>query len=216
MQNRQINLLGCSILVLFLAAMVTPVLGATYTVGLDLGTTADYNVSETSGVIDRAEIEVYGILGTEITLNVSSYNETTLDHFTIYRNDVANESAYFLGFYYTVAAGLAAGDPLYPNSLLIINETITETYDGVSREINHVKVNDGTFEAWFDKETGLMVKINLWFFNWINSTLMTTTAWEPVNLLSTTNLLLIGVGVEFLVIVLLVVRRGGSKKKKKK
>ena len=45
---------------------------------------------------------------------------------------------------------------------------------------------------------------------------MTTTAWEPINLFSTTNLLLIGVGVEFLVIVLLVVRRGGSKKKKKK
>ena len=198
-----------------LFAVITPVQAADYVVGVQLDQYADYD-AVSDGDWTRLFMEVYGIVGPEVTLNITSYNGTTVSGSSLVTGDISNHSASGLIIMYLMAAGLESGDKIYPDEDWVINETISESWAGVTREINHFNVAGDMLQGWWDQETGLMVKVNFWFFGWINLTMTETNAWAPPELLSTTNLLLGAVGLELIIIVVLLVRGRGKKSKKKR
>lgn len=123
----------------------------------------------------------------------------------------------FLTFMYLIAGNLTKNDGLYHGSTgLWINDTTSMTISGVTRTVNNFRDSGGIEEAWWDKETGLMVKANiLAFFVWLNYTMISTTAWSsPPSGLSTATLLAIGEGaIIVLLLVYIVVSRRGKRKK---
>lgn len=161
-------------------------------------------------------ITVHGIVGTEVTLNITTYNGTIVDSSQLATGDIANHSASALIVMFLIAGGLQSGDKIYPDVDWIINETISETWAGATRQINHFNVAEGLFEGWWDQETGLMVKVNFWFFGWINLTMTETDAWAPFDLLSPTNLVIGAAALGSIIVIVLLVRRRGKKRRRKR
>lgn len=79
-----------------------------------------------------------------------------------------------------IAANLTVGDPIYSGASILVDDTFTMTFAGAPREVNHFLSPDGLFEAYWDKATGLMTKLNaLFLFAWYNYTIKSTDAWMP-------------------------------------
>jgi hypothetical protein len=174
------NILAVLLVLLALLANCTSALAADYEkVGVKVGNTADYETSLTSSDYNRTHILVYGIVGTIIYLNFTYYHP----------NGVVGSESQLVGdvfagggylFAYFLAANLTAGDPIYSNAPEKINETITMTVAGTPRTVNHRSVitNNEYFDAYWDKPTGLMTKLNFWLLGWINMTIISTDAWS--------------------------------------
>lgn len=202
---------------LFATAVVSPVLAANRKVGVTLNGTAMYDASTSSGSYNRTQLTVIGIVVDEVHLNLTYYNGTTVDDYDVIVGNVSDSSVLPFFFIYLIGSGLEAGDEVSPGLDFVLNDTMTQTWAGVSRQIVHLSIYDGGIEGWWDQETGLMVKINFFFFAWLNLTLVDTDLWEPTNLLSTTNLLLAAAGIELIIIVVLAVKlssKGGKKGRK--
>jgi len=174
------NILAVLLVLLALLGNCTSASAADYTkVGVKLGNTADYKTSTDWGTYNRTQLLVYGIVGTIIYLNLTDYypNGTIANkHQVIGDLVIGNDFIYA----YLLAANLTVGDPIYVGASMIINETITMTFAGTPRTVNHLRLPDGLFEAYWDKATGLMTKLNLWFLGWLNMTIVSTDAWSIV------------------------------------
>jgi hypothetical protein len=174
------NILAVLLVLLALFANCTSALAADYEkVGVKVGNIADYETSLTSSDYNRTHILIYGIVGTVIYLNLTYYHP----------NGVVGSESQLVGdvfagggylFAYLLAANLTAGDPIYSNAPEKINETITMIVAGTSRTVNHLSVitSNEYFDAYWDKATGLMTKLNFWLIGWINMTIISTDAWS--------------------------------------
>jgi hypothetical protein len=153
-------------------------IAADYTkVGLNVGNTADYQTSVTGRAYNRTHLLVYGIVGTVIYGNFTDYNpDNTVNQTYQIIGDILLGSNNI--FFFFTAANLTAGDPIYSGASWTINETITMTVAGTSRTVNHIRTADGLFEAYWDKATGLMTKLNAWYIYWFNMTIISTNAWS--------------------------------------
>jgi hypothetical protein len=78
-----------------------------------------------------------------------------------------------------VAKNLTTNDRIYSGSPIKINDSSVLTFGGVPRIINHARIFGGLYEFWWDKDTGLIVKMNLYSVAWLNMTMISTTAWFP-------------------------------------
>lgn len=193
---------------------VSPVMAAEYKVGIDLNTTAKYDASVSGSPYNKTHLAVFGIVGPEVHLRLTNYIGDMYYSVTTLTGNVSDISVEPYLMVFLIASGLQEADEISPGSAIILSETVTQTWCGVSRQINHFDAG-GVGDLWWDQETGLMVKANFQPFGWLNFTLTETNAWEPMNLLSTTNLLLAAAGIELLIIVVLVVKlssKGAMKK----
>jgi hypothetical protein len=184
-------------------------------VGVKLGDTATYRLSQTGTTDNKTTVLVYGIVGSLVYLNFTNYTPSgTVDT----KNQIL-EDVYTGGIFcvYLIAGNLSKNDGLYHGSTgLWINDTTSMIISGVNRTVNHSRLPSGLEEVWWDKETGLMVKANIWVLVWINYTMVSTTAWSssPPSGLSTTTLLALGEGaiILLLLVYIVVVRRGSRKR----
>lgn len=179
-------ILAVLLALLTMLANCTSASAADYTkVGVKVGDIADYKTSTDWGTYNRTHLLVYGVVGTVVYLNFTDYNtDGTVNNTRQIMGDI------LIGtwpiYLYLTAANLTAGDPIWSGSWAKINETITMTVAGASRTVNHLRTRassqmpDGTFEVYWDKETGLMTKLNVWYFGWINMTIISTDAWSIV------------------------------------
>jgi len=149
-------------------------------VGVKLGNTADYDTSLTSHAYNRTHILVYGIVGTLVYLNFTYYfpNGTVGDEYQWIGDVFAGVPNYF--YVYLLAANLTAGDPIYSGASMTINETVTMTFAGTPRTVNHLLLTSWPLEAYWDKATGLIAKLNFWLLGWINMTIISTDVWSTV------------------------------------
>jgi hypothetical protein len=173
-----------AVLFIFLASLAncTSALTVDYTkAGVKVGNTAEYKTSTGYGTYNRTHILVYGVILSGIVyLNFTNYypNGTVASKYQIICDLVAGGVP---GFAFLLAANLTAGDPVYSWAPMKINETITMTFAGTPRTVNHLRLPDGTFEAYWDKATGLVCKLNWWYIvGWLNMTMMSTDAWSIV------------------------------------
>jgi hypothetical protein len=163
---------------LVLSATINSAIAANYNfVGVNLGDTATYKLSETGMTDNKTTVLVYGIVGTLVYLNFTNYTPSgTVDT----KNQVL-EDVYAGGIFcvYLIAGNLTKNDELYHGSTgLWINDTTSMVISGVNRTVNHSRLPSGLEEVWWDKDTGLMVKANIWLVVWFNYTMISTTAWS--------------------------------------
>jgi hypothetical protein len=113
-------------------------------------------------------------------------------------------------FVFLIAANLTINDPVFSGSTGKINDTTTMIIAGANRTVNHLKIAGGELEDYWDKSTGIMVKLNFYLISgWLNFTMTSTNLWSPSGFsLSTTTLIIIG-GIAVIVIVaaMLLLRR---------
>jgi hypothetical protein len=161
---------------------------------------------------------VWGIVGSQVYLNYTNYAPGGSVH-TKGQIIVDVYAGSLLTSMYLIAGNLTKNDGLYHGSTgLWINDTTSMIIAGVNRTVNHFRIPNGAEEAWWDKETGLMVKANIWFFVWANYTMISTTAWsapaQPPSLFSNPmTLVAIGEGVLIIVLIALMALRGRGKKR---
>jgi hypothetical protein len=175
------RILAVLLVLLAWSANCTSALAADYEkVGVKVGNTADYETSLTNSDYNRTHILVYGIVGTTIYLNLTYYHPNgAVGLESQLLGDVFVGGGYL--FAYLLAANLTAGDPVYSGQTsLKVNETTTMTVAGTSRTVNHLRTADGLFEAYWDKATGLMTKLNFALIGWINMTIISTDAWSVI------------------------------------
>ncbi len=218
--------LACSLaalsILLVLCATLSPTTAANYNkVSVRVGDTATYKVSLTASTDNKSTTLVWGIVGTLVYLNATYYLPSgAVDSKNQYLVDVYAGSV-LLTYMFLIAGTLSKNDPLFHGATgLWINDTTSMVIDGVNRTVNHFRAPGGFEEAWWDKETGLMVKANIFlFFGWLNYTqMLSTNAWSapapPPSLLSNPmTLVAIGEGVLIVILALLLLRRGGRRKK---
>jgi hypothetical protein len=212
-------------ILLVISGTLKSVGAATYTVGVPTGTAADYSFAQTDVKSTKVHIGVTGVSTPVITYTIAFYNpDNSLNssHSGVAYNitDIWSYSAlqWFIG------ANLTVNDPLAPGLALFVNETVTGySTAGSTRTVNHSNWTFRAFnvpvlyyDAWWDKPTGLLVKLTWHSVQssayWINITLTATSLWTPGYggglQLSTTTLLLIGGGAIVVVaIVVILVRR---------
>ncbi|MHA1916844.1 MAG: hypothetical protein ACTSUV_00810 [Candidatus Ranarchaeia archaeon] len=183
---------------------------AEYNLGVSVGNSSTYTISSIPN-LTKSVVLVHGVVGKDVTLNVSYYLDSgNLSSTALFTYDVSEQNLLLL---YLVAGGLQAGDPIQTNSSLIFNSTSLSYIQGMFRNVNHIKSKDGTFEATYDQASGIIVSGNIWFLGWINMTLASTSVWHQF--LNTTVYLIIG-GVAVVAIVIYVLTKRKPKKSKKR
>jgi hypothetical protein len=206
-------------IILVLGATISPTMAANYNqVSVKVGDTGTYRVSFTSSTDNKSTVLVWGIVGSLVYLNYTNYAPSGAVH-TKGQYIVDVYAGSFLTYLYLTAGNLTKNDGLYHGSTgLWINDTTSMIIAGVNRTVNHFRISNGLQEAWWDKETGLMVKANIWFFGWGNYTMISSTAWSapapPPSLFSNPmTLVAIGEGVLIIVLIALMALRGRGKKR---
>lgn len=197
------------------ASAPTPSRAADYTkVGVRVGDTADYVSSITGKNYTRLHILVYGLTaGTVVTLELTYYDSNGKQYpWGTVTGDTYLGSGYI--FYYLVAPNLVEDEGIFHGASYTINETTTLTVAGVSRSVNHLRL-DGFYylDIYWDQSTGIVVKCSIWFIGWTNLTMTSTSLWSAG--LSSTQLLIIGgaVVVMLVAVAYYVGRRRGRRKK---
>jgi hypothetical protein len=184
--------LACSValasILLLVAATCAPARAATYTVGVSVGTTATYSASLTNANISSQNIEVLWTNLTAVRL-ASTYHYTNgTDHTRFDTWDVRDpiDANFSLGLSFewlkVIAANLTAPDLLWPTGdPAPINSTTIMFVAGVIRTVHFWDVLDHELVVYWDKATGLMVKLNLYMgsiIGWLNYSMSATNAWE--------------------------------------
>lgn len=165
-----------------LLVLTTPVSfasAADYTkVGVKANDMVVYKLSISAKTENKSIMLVSGINGTEVYLSYTNFFPNgTISSQSQQSTNVTTGST--LGWLSLIAANLTAGDPVYSGATTTINETVTMTTAGANRVVNHLYLSSGMLDIYWDKITGLMVKINFLFFGWLNYTMLYTTAWPP-------------------------------------
>jgi hypothetical protein len=184
-------------ILLVVSATYTPALATTYQLGVQAGNTADYTASVTASSDTKLRLSVRNVTGTTAGVDLTYYfaNDTidTLQSSSHYI-DVASTSGSGGSFWiFLIAKNLNNGDEVYPTSGLTLNASTTMIAAGVNRTVERLSFLDNTM--YWDKDTGIIVKMNLHFIIWINITMTATNMWPAGGLfgLSTETLLIIGV-----------------------
>jgi hypothetical protein len=209
-----------SILLVFSAtcALSTAV---TYSLGVTTGTTADYSASVTNQNTDKMSLNVKSTSGTELTVLTTYHysNGTTksrTDTWDVSNGPGSNASlALSLEWLKIVSANLSKNDILYSGTTGYINSTTSMSVGGQTRTVNLWNVSHGYLVIYWDKPTGLMVKISLYLgpiYGWSNYTMTSTSLWSNSSTgnpfgLSTTTLILIGGGALVVIAVLVILLR---------
>jgi hypothetical protein len=166
---------------LLLTVTYNPVAAADYTnVGVKIGDTSTYHFSYDSSTDNKSTLLVWGIIGTYVTLNETHYHpDGSVDFTSQWFPDVYAGSVF--DWLFLIASGLQKDDLVYHNAPdYKINDTSHMILGGANRSVNHLRTSDGLIEVWWDRQTGLMTKLNLWLYTaWWNYTLISTTAWSP-------------------------------------
>jgi len=174
-------------ILLLLAATCAPARAATYTVGVSVGTTATYSASLTGGNITSQNIQVLWTNLTAVRL-MSTYHwvngtaESRIDTWDV-RDPMDANFSLGLSFEWlkVVAANLTTGDPLWPTGdPAPINSTTIMLVGGVIRAVTVWDVAHHELVVNWDRATGLMVKLNMYWgptIGWFNYTLSATNAW---------------------------------------
>jgi hypothetical protein len=183
MRKRLVSAFAMLSTVLLLSASFAPSLAADYTkVEVKVGDRADYSFASSDSKMNGAEAHVYvqSIEGTIVRINGTiRYSDGTVQTESI-GGDVSkgqNNSYYFL-----ICTNLMQGDPVYSGSEMKITETISANVSGASRNVNHMSSETifTNFDVYWDKSSGLMVKLTLsGFGQWITVLLTNTSAWSP-------------------------------------
>jgi hypothetical protein len=164
-------------ILLFLVASTAPAAAADYTkVGVKVGDTATYWTAMSGSTINKTVFLVYGIVGTAFYINYTYFlpNGAVSSQGQLVGDTVTGGMMCAL-----VAKNLTTNDRIYSGSPIKINDSSVSTFGGVSRIINHARISGGSYEYWWDKDTGLIVKVNLYVVGWLNMTMISTTAWFP-------------------------------------
>ncbi len=165
-------------ILLVLVASTTPAVAADYTkVGVKVGDTATYRTAMSSSTVNKTVFLIYGIVGTSFYINYTYFlpNGTVFNQGQLVGDTVTGGMLDVL-----VAKNLTTNDSIYSGSPIKINDSSVLTFAGVSRIINHARILDGLYEFWWDKDTGLIVKMNFGSTPWLNITMISTTAWFPM------------------------------------
>jgi hypothetical protein len=170
-----------SVLVL-LSTSLTSSIAAIYTkIGVKAGDKADYSFTSKDPRIDGsvAHVSIQKVEGTVVTINGTIRYPNGTIQVEFINGDVSSgeDSVY----YFLICANLTGGDPIYSGSRMKVTETISMNIVGASRDVNHM--NSGnllmSFDVYWDKLSGLMVKLDASGFGfWITVTLTNTTAWS--------------------------------------
>jgi hypothetical protein len=208
------------------SALLTPSKAADYTkIGVKIGDNSTYSFTLVNSTINvRADFSSYvkNVTGTLVTLNFTYYNPGGSVNTTLLFgpfNVSTGEGG--IGFF-LICANLSAHDPVNVlPSVPSINETVSMVAAGVTRTVNHLNMSIGAtrFNVWWDKPTGLMVKLTAIGPASLpglgNFTLTSTSLWSLGGLpITTTTLLIIGVGAIIVVVGVAVVLHGRGKGKK--
>ena len=200
-----------------LSATINTAPAVNYTkIGVQVGDTAVYHASFTGSNANKTVMLVYGIVGTQVYLNLTNYfpNGTVAYKTQIITDTQAGS---FLGWLYLIAANLTTNDPVYSGSTYMINGTKSVNIVG-TRTVDVLNITGGYLFAYWDKTLGIMVKLNFWFFGWSNYTLVSFTspgAPAAPSGISLTTIAVIGEGaVIILLLVYIVISRRGGKGRK--
>jgi hypothetical protein len=218
MRKRTASCLTLLSILLVLPAILSVAAAETYVVGVPSGTVADYYYAQTGSQVNRGHLDVTNVTTTVITFNETFYNPNNSVNTTgtgLTYNVTNGLSTGTSGSIYPwfIAANLAVGTPTYSGAHIFVNETISSYLTaGATRTVNHSNqtlkssgIPYSIFNAWWDKITGLLVKLTIHFIPgtfWVNLTLTSTSLWSgPI---STETLVLATGGVCALIAVILV------------
>ena len=177
-------LLAVLISVFLLSAMTVPALSQDeWTVGVSVGDTLTYEGTveweADEGVpfppnpmitwlvpfngTDWFSFTVTNVSGTLITFETLHHWKDGTETTGTFVENIASSS------YHAIGANMEVGDEITPSTPIttaaIIDETVEWEYDGMTREINHawmnlnVTGNTAHFEWWYDKATGIQLKL---------------------------------------------------------
>ena len=186
-------------------------------IGVKVGDTAVYHSSFDGSTANKTVILVYGIVGTQIYLNITDYlpNNAVANKYQLITDTQAGS---FLGWLYLIASNLTTNDPVYSGAIYKINSTKSMSIGGATRTVDVLNITTIGLTAYWDKTLGIMVKLNLWFFGWSNYTMISFTspgAPSAPGGLSLSILAAIGEGVVIIVLlVYIVMSRRGHKGRK--
>lgn len=182
---------------------------ADYTkVGVRVGDTADYNAGIGSTTA-KTRMHVAQIVGTNVTLTFNTLNPDGSE--TVGYNIAGDIAAGSSGIYvFLIVPNLNQGDPIFsgaPEGFAIDHQT-TMAVAGANRVVNHYGYSLGTslsIDVYWDKATGLAVKIDETFSgNHLTFQMISTTAFAGISVDPVT-LVIVGVGVVAVVVVIAVV-----------
>jgi len=201
---------------IMLATTSNPSWAANYSnVGVKVGDYADYNASRSSSNYTRCRVYVYGVVGTVVTLNLTFYDANGKAYpQPQLTGDIYLGNGAFILFPALIPGSLGKDDPIYSGSVCKINETVTMTFAGESRAVNHLLI-PGIFywDYYWDQATGFPVKVNDWWFGWTNLTMTSTTLWSIPGISLTTILFIANlIEVALIVAVFYVGKRVGRRK----
>jgi hypothetical protein len=149
-------------------------------VGVRVGDTADYDAQLSSySDVNRLHIDVYGIVGTTVTLNLIYYFRNGTQQSTVQvSGDISNGAGNPYFYLYLITPNLQVGDAIYSGASATIDKTDKMNIAGASRSVNHYSIGDASWDSYWDPTTGLTVKLTYWFFGWTNLTLISTSLWS--------------------------------------
>ena len=187
-------------------------------VGVRVGDTADYDAQLSSYIdVTSLHIDVYGIVGTTVTLNLIYYfwNGTQQSTFQV-SGDISNGAGNPYFYLYLITPNLQVGDAIYSGASATIDKTDKMNIAGASRSVNHYSIGDASWDSYWDQTTGLTVKLTYWFFGWTNLTLTSTSLWSG-GLSETVILVIVGVSIFIIGVILgYFIGRGRGEKPQKK
>ncbi len=197
--NSRIVLLNLFAIFLLLA-LVGAASAQTRTVGVSVGNkfrysttvswnSTDPNAKPSSDLVDAnntlwGEITVAGISGTNITVQSTTHYKNGTEVIMGGWKDVNTGATNMSLFPIVVSANLTLGDSVYASSTYaswIINETVSRTYSGVKRDINHLNLPPSSwnqnvgYDWYWDKSTGVLVET---LQGTTNQTGVYTTTWS--------------------------------------
>jgi hypothetical protein len=205
--DRRLSLVSALVLTLFLVSTTLAISrAADYTnVGVKSGDWVAYSYtmtsSSTGSVSGTARVDITQVIGTYVMLTF----KVTYSGYTVtqsYNGDISTNSGGICA--YVIAAGLNAGDPLYMNAPMAINETKSVDIAGASRTVNcyEIGMSGTSVEMWYDQGTGMLLKDSLVSPTLSITVIATSSSAFPENLAA---LLVIGGGAAILVLVAVVV-----------
>jgi hypothetical protein len=149
------------------STILTSSSAADYTkIGVKTGDNATYSYSLVNSTVNlqgQVFVNVTKLTGTNATLNLKYYfSNGTLAASVLLGPDNVSTGYGGIGFF-VACANLSVHDAIYLAAPFNINETVDMVAAGVMRTVNHLNITLVTsrYNIWWDKPTGLMVRINI-------------------------------------------------------
>jgi hypothetical protein len=186
-------------------------------VGVKVGDTADYKISQSFSTDNMTRFYVTYISGTVVTADDLTFSPNgTLDSSTSWTVNISSYGN--LAYPVLLAAGLKVGDHLSsdPSSPTIDTNT-TLNVAGTSRLAIHAHETGLLYylDGYWDQATGLLIEGNFFVLvGWFNLTLISTSVWSSSGGVSITTVAFAEgcVIVVLLIVIFFVARRGGKHK----